>query len=148
MTILVIDDKPEALKELVDNLQAVFPLESIVAFGGELFALQYAFQHPREIGLVFTAMIMRRMDGITVANSVKKTSPGAVIFFMVQEENSELSIIAKQRGNGTCLPRPITVESIRLATGFLQEPCQWENENCEEGCLWGWCEHRTRKVSV
>lgn len=131
--ILAVDDKPEELKALVDNLQAVFPQESVAAFGGALFALQYVFRHPKEIGLVFTAMTMRMMDGITVANSVAKSSPGAAIFFMVQEENSELSAIAKQHGNGNCLSKPVTVESIRQAASSLQEALPWEDEDCDKG---------------
>lgn len=133
MTILAIDDNPESLGELADTLQTVFPQETIVAFGSPLFALQYACNHPKEIGLVFSAMTMRRMDGITLAQSIKNYAPGAAIFFMVQTENVELAEIAKQHGNGTCLPRPITVERIQQATSFLQEPCPWEDENCEEG---------------
>ncbi len=42
MSILAADDKPDALEELADNLQVVFPQKSIVAFSGALFALQYA----------------------------------------------------------------------------------------------------------
>lgn len=148
MTILAIDENAEMLRELADTLQAVFPQETVVAFGFPLFALQYASQHPKEIGLVFSAMTIRQMDGITLANGVKKYSPGVTIFFMVQTENSELAAIAKQHCNGNCLPRPVTVESIRQATGFLQEPCPWEDENCEEGCLWEWCEHRKCKAFV
>lgn len=148
MTILAIDENTEMLKVLADNLQAAFPQETIAAFGSPLFALQYACNHPKEIGLVFSAMTMRLMDGITLAQSMKTYAPGAAMFFMVQAENSELSAIARQHGNGTCLPRPVTIAGIQQATSFLQEPCQWEDENCEEGCLWKWCEHRKRKISV
>ena len=129
MTILAVDDCPDALTELKKNLQMVFPQETVVAFKGALFAPQYVCRHPKEIGLTFSAM-------------------GAANYFVVQTENSELAAIAKQHGNGTCLPRPITVESIRQATSFLHEPCQWEVEECEEGCLCEWCEHRKRKISV
>lgn len=148
MTILAVDDKPDALKELADNLQVVFSQESIVAFGEGLFALQYAARHPKEIALVFTAMTMRRMDGITLANSVKKGSPGAAIFFVVQEENCELSAIARQHGNGICLPRPVTAEQIRAATAWLHEPCPWNYEDCEEGCLWEWCVYKRHKTFI
>lgn len=148
MKILAIDEQPEALKEMTDHLQAAFPQETIAAFGSPLFALQYAGQHPEEIGLVFSAIAMRQMDGITLAQSMKNYAPGAVIYFAVETENSELAEIAKQHGNGSCLPKPITVERIRKATEWLHEPCQWEDEKCEEGCLWKWCEHRTRKTSI
>lgn len=148
MTILAIDDNAESIKELADNLQAAFPQETIASFGSPLFALQYAYDHPEEIALVFTAIVMRHADGLEIAMALRKSSPGAAIFFVVQAENSELAAIAEQYGNGTCLPRPITVETIQQATSFLQEPCPWEDEFCEVGCVWKWCEHRQRKTSV
>lgn len=145
MTILAVDDHPEALKELTENLQAVFPEETIAAFGEPLFALQFAAQHPKEIGLVFSSMVMRRVDGLELSKSLQRYSPGAIIYFLIQTENSELAAIAKQHGNGTCLPRPITADAIREATSFLQEPCPWKDENCQEGCLWEWCEDKKQK---
>lgn len=145
MTILAIDDCPQALYELTKSLQAAFPQEKIIAFAKALFALQYAYNHPKEIGLVFSAMNMRQMDGITLAQSMQKHSPGIEIFFLVQTESRELEAVAKQHGNGTCLIRPITIEKIKEATAFLYEPCQWEAESCENGCNWGWCNHREKK---
>lgn len=88
MTMLAIDDKPEALRELAENLQVVFPQETIAAFAPALQALQYAFQYSKKIGLVFTAMPMKRMDGIALANSVKRVSPGAAAFLWCRRKTA------------------------------------------------------------
>ena len=148
MTILAVDENPEAVKKLAKNLAVAFPQETIVTFEKSLFALQYVMHHPREIGLLFAAIAMHHVDGIELSRSLQKCSPGAAIFFLVDTDSWELAAIARQHGNGTCLPRPVTVEAIREATGFLNEPCLMEDENCEEGCLWEWCEHKLQKNSV
>ena len=144
MTILAVDNDAVALRELVAYLQTTLPQENIVSFDEALLALHYAANHPKEIGLLFSAIVMRNLDGIALAKSVQIYSPGAAIYYTVQSDSPELSAVARQHGNGECLLKPVTAEAIEGATRFLFEPCILEDECCEAGCLSEWCEHKCK----
>lgn len=119
MAILAVDENLVALKELTENLQATFPQDTITAFKDPLFALQYAYNHPKEIRLVFSAIAMRHADGLELAKAIQKTSPGAITFFTVETDSWELAAIARQYGGGVCIKKPVTVEKLQEATCFL-----------------------------
>ena len=68
MKIIVVDNEPDRLEELVKCLRAAFPNAEITDFTSPSLAVQYSFENP--VDLVFAEYYTRRFNGIQVAEGI------------------------------------------------------------------------------
>lgn len=78
MEILTVDGDAVRLAETVTLLQRVFPYASIIAQDDALMAGKYAYNSP--VDILFAAFLMKRMDGLQLADFVRRQHPEAWVF--------------------------------------------------------------------
>jgi CheY-like chemotaxis protein len=88
--ILVVDDEPPALRAATSTLELA-GFRAIVAKNGAA-GLDAFFAHADEIALVLTDIVMPVMDGITMADRIKKARPDARILLMTAYSDGIIGI--------------------------------------------------------
>jgi CheY-like chemotaxis protein len=88
--ILVVDDEPSALRDVTSTL-ALAGFRAIVAENGAA-GLEAFFAHADEIALVLTDIVMPVMDGITMADRIKKARPDTRILLMTAYSDGIIGI--------------------------------------------------------
>jgi len=88
--ILVVDDEPSALRDATSTLELA-GFRTIVAKNGAA-GLDAFFAHADEIALVLTDIVMPMMDGITMADRIKKARPDARILLMTAYSDGIIGI--------------------------------------------------------
>lgn len=88
--ILVVDDEPSSLRDVTSTL-ALAGFRAIVAENGAA-GLEVFFAHADEIALVLTDIVMPVMDGITMADRIKKARPHACVLLMTAYSDGIIGI--------------------------------------------------------
>jgi CheY-like chemotaxis protein len=88
--ILVVDDEPSALRAATSTLELA-GFRAIVAKNGGA-GLDAFFAHADEIALVLTDIVMPVMDGITMADRIKRARPDARILLMTAYSDGIIGI--------------------------------------------------------
>jgi CheY-like chemotaxis protein len=88
--ILVVDDEPSSLRDVTSTL-ALAGFRAIVAENGAA-GLEVFFAHANEIALVLTDIVMPVMDGITMADRIKKARPDACVLLMTAYSDGIIGI--------------------------------------------------------
>lgn len=109
--LLIVDDEPEYLDELVEALSFEGLRSVSVARGAD--ALDLLKRKP-EIGIVLTDIRMPDMDGITLIDTIKSQFPDRPLHFVVMtghaaEKDIEL---ARAAGAERCFPKPLAFENL------------------------------------
>lgn len=109
--LLIVDDEPEYLDELVEAL-SFEGLRSISVGRGDA-ALDVLKRKP-EITTVLTDIRMPDMDGITLIDTVKAQFPDRPIKFVVMTGHAAEVDIARAQAAGAarCFPKPLSFESL------------------------------------
>lgn len=123
MKILAVSNDAQAVRQLADCLCVVFPQNAVLEYRDPLLAVKYCMNHPEEIELVFTEILLEPMDGFQMAECIQQVVPnGVTIFYTVQSEDRELLSLVRLRGGAACIPKPVTDEKIRKAVEGLSSP--------------------------
>ena len=109
MKIIVVDNEPDRLEELVKCLRAAFPNAEITDFTSPSLAVQYSFENP--VDLVFAEYYTRRFNGIQVAEGIHHFRPETMIY-LVTDDNTGLAKKKNKEIIG-CLVRPFVITDIQ-----------------------------------
>lgn len=109
--VLVVDDEPEYLDELVEALG--FRGLRAVSVGRGVEAIDLLRREPA-IGIVLTDMRMPDMDGIALIKAVQGAFPGRKIHFLVMTGHAAPSDMAQARDAGVvqCFPKPLAFDDL------------------------------------
>ncbi|ABS66364.1 response regulator [Xanthobacter versatilis] len=112
--VLVIDDEPEYLDELVEALGFLGHATISVGRGAE--AIDTLRRDPA-IRVILTDMRMPDMDGITLIKAVQETFPGRKIDFLMMTGHAAPGDIAQALAAGVvrCFRKPLAFEDLCAA---------------------------------
>ena len=110
--LLIVDDEPEYLDELVEAL-AFDGLESKSV--GSASAAIAAVKADPDISIVLTDIRMPDMDGIALITNLKKSCPDRKLAFVVMTGHAAEADMARamEAGAVRCFPKPLAFASLR-----------------------------------
>lgn len=109
MRAVVIDDHPDALRQIIRALQS-FPWDMEVSgFGDFKRAMQYVRE--RRVSLVVMETTLSGADGIEIARQIKQACPSAYLVFMTDTPNRALDAF-RVRADGYLL-KPVNENELR-----------------------------------
>ncbi|MDI4656003.1 response regulator [Xanthobacter autotrophicus] len=116
--LLVIDDEPEYLAELIEALGFRGHATISVGRGAEAIA---TLRRDPAIRVVLTDMRMPDMDGIALIKAVQDTFPGRKINFLMMTGHAAPGDMAQARAAGVvrCFPKPLAFEDLCAALAEL-----------------------------
>lgn len=109
--VLVVDDEPEYLDELVEALS--FRGLTAISVGRGADALDVLAQEPK-IRMVLTDIRMPDMDGVQLIEQARAAFPGRPIHFLVMTGHAAPVDIARATSAGAerCFPKPLAFEDL------------------------------------
>lgn len=122
LRILAVDGDARELEHLRKCMEELSPNFELVTFIDPMLAVKYMVNNRGGIDAVFTALLMKHMNGIDFIKYTHNAAPGALVFVTTQTDTWEIRELARRGGANGCLLKPLTAESIRLAMEeFLYE---------------------------
>ena len=118
MRIFAADDEPEALKTLHEAIRAAVPGAEISDFRRGQAVLDAVMEQGIYPDVVFSDIRMPEMNGLQLAEALKKAAPGTQIVFVTA--CPEYALEAWQSHVQGYLMKPVTAEDIRDALGYLR----------------------------
>ena len=111
MTIVCVDDHPIMLKGLSQNIKSLLPDANINIFESSEEA--YGFVKANGCDVLISEIEIRGIDGITLANKIKKINPEVnIIFHTVCDEKEHAREVLKIKPSGY-LVKPAKIEQLR-----------------------------------
>lgn len=117
-SVLIVDDEPEYLDELVEAL--AFRGLSTLSVGRGSAAIDVLACDP-DIRIVLTDMRMPDMDGVALVEAVKDRFPGRDVRFLMMTGHAAEADLARARAVGVlrCFPKPLAFEELCNALADL-----------------------------
>lgn len=109
--VLIVDDEPEYLDELVEAL--AFRGLSTCSVGRGAHALDMLDRDP-DIRVVLTDMRMPDMDGVALVEAVQARFPGRDVRFLMMTGHAAEADMAQARAAGVlrCFPKPLAFDAL------------------------------------
>lgn len=133
MLIYAIDDEKIALSELSEAIKTAIPdaeVKEIMRSSDALLRIQNEGERPE---LVFSDIRMPKIDGLELAVKIKESSPDTKIIFVTGYSEYALGAF-RVHANGYLL-KPVTSESIKAETAFLDLPYKTEASKLTVHCF-------------
>lgn len=111
MTILVIDNNKERLAQTSGILRRLFANDSILEQQDPLGAVRYLCHNP--VDMMFAALEMRPMDGIQLAQTVKKVRRNMKVYITSGPKSLEEEMLFEDEADGF-LSDPLTEHNLKL----------------------------------
>lgn len=118
MNILTVDDEPNALHLLAQNIRAVVPEAEVAEFTGSCAALEWASKNTCDVA--FLDIELGGMDGIELGKRLKERNPKTNLIFVTGYLKYAISAYAL-RASGY-LSKPASREAIRIELENLRYP--------------------------
>jgi CheY-like chemotaxis protein len=109
-TILVVDDEP-CIRAAAETLLARWGYSPLLAEDG-ISALALFAQHPKEIDLVLTDLVMPLMDGFMLTRALRKLNPEQKIILSTGRDEDLDSPEIRSLGLNACLMKPHSREKL------------------------------------
>ena len=112
--LLIVDDEPEYLAELVEAL-GYHDIRSVAAANGAQALL--ALRKDPTISLVLTDIRMPDMDGIALVEAARNAFPGRILRFVMMTGHAAPLDLERARAAGVegCFPKPLVFEDLCAA---------------------------------
>ncbi len=107
MVILAVDPQPSDLEHLVQCLKCAYPQSRVLPFSDPLLAYQYGFNNA--VDAVYTVKHMKRLDGMGLANMLRKKHPAIQVCFITGKTAKQSAVLLQF---GRWIHKPITVQAI------------------------------------
>ena len=118
MRIVCVDDHPIMLKGLVQNIEQILPCAIINAFDNANDALDFVKEQNCDV--LVCEIELCGVDGLTLANMVKKLNPKVnIIFLTVCDEKEHAREVLKIKPSGY-LVKPANLEQLALELNNLR----------------------------
>ena len=128
MKAICVDDEKAALQELLSLCREMLQLSGVEGFSDPLAALAWIETHPTDLALL--DVNMPGMDGISLARSIRESSPETAILFVTSHPQYAL-------------------DAWKLhATGYVLKPLTRERLNDELNYAAEWIRERTEKRQI
>ena len=108
--IVAIDDDPKALESLRLILQDSY---EVICFNGGVKALEYLRQS-NTVRLVFSDVVMKEMDGISILREIKKISRDILVVIMSAYGSKEVVVQALQGEADDFVDKPFNIQELRV----------------------------------
>lgn len=120
MTILVVDWDTKRLINTELLVRNIYPQDEILAYTDPLLAAQYSCNHMVEV--VVAAWEMRRMNGLQMAEFVRKFRPRAQIYLTACPQERAGGVTRTGEADAL-LGEPLTEKALRDAIAFVKKRC-------------------------
>lgn len=118
MTIVCVDDHPIMLKGLAQSIEQILPEACVTAFDNATAALDFVREQGCDI--LICEIELCGVDGLMLANTVKKLNPQVnIIFLTVCDEKEHAREVLKIKPSGY-LVKPATKEQLALELNNLR----------------------------
>lgn len=107
MCIVIVDADCETLRDLSEKLAAVFPNDTISAFGNPLEALKYAEGH--KVDVLFTDVRLRPIDGYELIKALRQKQ--SFYTFIVSGSKEHPDDLSWMNVNG-CYTKPVASSEL------------------------------------
>ena len=118
MTIVCVDEHPIMLKGLAQSIEQILPEACVAAFDNATAALDFVREQGCDI--LICEIELCGVDGLMLANTVKKLNPQVnIIFLTVCDEKEHAREVLKIKPSGY-LVKPATKEQLALELNNLR----------------------------
>jgi DNA-binding NtrC family response regulator len=116
--ILVVDDEPSVVRAITATLATV-GYRVIVAENGAA-GLEAFLSHPDEIDLVLADVVMPIMDGVTMAQAIRRVRPEARVLLITAYSDAVVSTL--NEANFPLIRKPFLPEDLVRAVSAILDP--------------------------